>query len=150
MKRTLLSIALCTGLLAVGAQAQAQQVSQPTLPIVPLSAGIYVIQAEFASTPKQQQIGLMGRTGLPANGGMLFDFGQASLHCMWMRNTLIPLSVAFIDEQGVIANIEDMAPKTEDSHCAARPARYALEMSQGWFAKRGIKAGATVSGLKKP
>jgi len=69
------------------------------------------------------------------------------VHCMWMRNTLIPLSVAFIDDDGSIVNIEDMQPKTEISHCAARPVRYALEMDKGWFAQRGLKAGARISGL---
>jgi len=150
MKRSLLSLwfALCA--VSFAAAAPAQQVPQPTLPIAPLSAGIYVIQAEVASTPTQQQIGLMGRTELSSNGGMLFIFDTSSLHCMWMRNTLLPLSVAFIDDKGIVTNIEDMAPKTENTHCAVRPARYALEMSKGWFAKRGLKAGATIEGLKKP
>lgn len=151
MKRPFLSLsfALSAAFLLV-AGVHAQQVPQPTLPIAPLSAGIYVIQAEVASTPMQQQIGLMGRTELSSNGGMLFIFDAVSTHCMWMRNTLLPLSVAFIDEGGVITNIEDMAPKTENTHCAVKPARYALEMSKGWFAKRGIKAGAAIAGLKKP
>ncbi|MGH8699219.1 MAG: DUF192 domain-containing protein, partial [Burkholderiales bacterium] len=70
-------------------------------------------------------------------------------HCMWMRNTYVPLSVAFVDEAGVIVNIADMKPQTEDSHCAARPARYALEMSQGWFAAKGIKPGARLAGIEK-
>ena len=80
---------------------------------------------------------------------MLFVFPDASRHAMWMKNTFIPLSVAFIDEQGVITNIEDMKPHTEDAHPATRPARYALEMNLGWFAKRGIKAGAKIDGLDK-
>mgnify|MGYP003333614901 CR=1 FL=1 len=150
MKSPVLSLIAGLSAIAFAAGAQAQQVPQPTLPIAPLSAGIYVIQAEVASTPMQQQIGLMGRTALSSNGGMLFIFDASSLHCMWMRNTLLPLSVAFIDDNGSITNIEDMAPKTENTHCAVRPARYALEMSKGWFAKRGIKPGTTIEGLKKP
>ncbi len=128
----------------------AQSGPQPTLPATQLSIGFHAIHAEVAGTPAQQQIGLMFRTELAPNAGMLFVFNDRSVHCMWMRNTLIPLSVAFIDEKGVIANIEDMAPRTENSHCASRPVTYALEMSQGWFAKRGIKAGSSIAGLKKP
>ena len=93
--------------------------------------------------------GLMLRTALPPNGGMLFVFEDVAVHCMWMRNTLLPLSVAFLDEHGAIINIADMQPRTEDSHCAARPARYALEMAQGWFAERGIRAGIRLRGLEK-
>ena len=91
--------------------------------------------------------GLMHRESMPQNAGMLFIFDEATQHCMWMKNTLIPLSVAFIDEQGAIINIEDMAPKTENSHCARKPARYALEMNRGWFAARGIKPGSRISGI---
>jgi uncharacterized membrane protein (UPF0127 family) len=80
---------------------------------------------------------------------MLFDFESTGIHCMWMKNTLLPLSVAFIDEGGAIVNIADMQPLSEDSHCAARPARYALEMKQGWFAERGIRAGTRLRGLEK-
>jgi uncharacterized membrane protein (UPF0127 family) len=78
---------------------------------------------------------------------MLFIFDEATTHCMWMKNTLLPLSVAFIDERGAIINVEDMAPQTEDSHCANRPARYALEMNRGWFAARGIKPGSRIGGI---
>jgi uncharacterized membrane protein (UPF0127 family) len=78
---------------------------------------------------------------------MLFLFDQPGSQCMWMKNTLIPLSVAFLDEHGTIINIEDMAPQTENSHCARRPARYALEMNGGWFAARGIKPGMRLGGI---
>jgi uncharacterized membrane protein (UPF0127 family) len=91
--------------------------------------------------------GLMHRASMPSNAGMLFIFDEMTTHCMWMKNTLIPLSVAFIDEQGAIINVEDMAPQTEDSHCAKRPARYALEMNRGWFAARGIKPGSRIGGI---
>jgi uncharacterized membrane protein (UPF0127 family) len=91
----------------------------------------------------------MFRKSLTANQGMLFVFAEVERHCMWMRNTYVPLSVAFMDEAGVILNIADMQPQTENSHCAAGPARYALEMNQGWFAAKGIKPGARISGLAK-
>jgi uncharacterized membrane protein (UPF0127 family) len=84
---------------------------------------------------------------MPSNAGMLFIFDEAGEQCMWMKNTLIPLSVAFIDDAGTIVNIEDMAPQTLDSHCARRPARYALEMNRGWFAARGIKPGSRLRGI---
>ena len=81
------------------------------------------------------------------NAGMLFIFDEETQHCMWMKNTLIPLSVAFIDDAGAIINVEDMQPQTEDPHCASRPARYALEMNRGWFAARGIKPGSRIGGI---
>jgi uncharacterized protein len=93
---------------------------------------------------------LMFREGLQPNHGMLFDFGEHATHCMWMRSTLIPLSVAFIDDDGTIANIEDMKPKTDDSHCARHQVRYALEMAGGWFAQRGVRAGTKLGGMPRP
>jgi len=91
----------------------------------------------------------MFRKYLAPNEGMLFVFPQAEAHCMWMKNTLIPLSVAFIDAQGRILNVAEMKPQTETSHCAAAPAKFALEMGSGWFAAKGLKAGATLQGLAK-
>jgi uncharacterized membrane protein (UPF0127 family) len=132
-------------LLAAGAAAA----QQPPLPTVQLGAGMHLIRAEVADRDASRATGLMHRTALPPNGGMLFVFEETTVHCMWMRNTLLPLSVAFIDERGAIINIADMQPRTEDSHCAARPARYALEMAQGWFAERGIRAGMRLRGLEK-
>jgi len=120
-----------------------------SLPTLTLNAGIHLIRAEVASTFESRMTGLMRREKLDANGGMLFVFREIAPHCMWMKNTYIPLSVAFIDEGGVIVSIADMKPQTEDSHCAARPARYALEMNQGWFAAKGITPGAKISGLEK-
>jgi uncharacterized membrane protein (UPF0127 family) len=122
---------------------------QPPLPTLSLSAGIHVVQAEVANTDESRARGLMFRKSLAANHGMLFVFPEAGPQCMWMRNTYLPLSVAFIDERGVIINIADMQPQTDDSHCATRPARYALEMNQGWFAGKGIKPGARISGIDK-
>ena len=123
---------------------------QPPLPAVELGAGMHVIRAEVADNNSSRAQGLMRRTSLPPNGGMLFVFDEDAIHCMWMKNTLIPLSVAFIDARGAIINIADMQPHSEQSHCAARPARYALEMTQGWFAQRGIRAGAPLRGLDRP
>jgi uncharacterized membrane protein (UPF0127 family) len=122
---------------------------QPPLRTAELGAGMHVIRAEVADNFSARMQGLMQRRSLPPNGGMLFVFDEDATHCMWMKNTLIPLSVAFLDEQGAIVNIADMQPHSEQSHCAARPARYALEMTQGWFAQRGIRAGARLRGLDK-
>lgn len=110
---------------------------------------MFRIEAELAATPQARQVGLMNRREMPAQRGMVFVFTEDARHCMWMRNTLIPLSVAFLDREGRILNIEDMQPRTEDNHCAARPARYALEMNLGWFAAKGIKAGDSLRGFDK-
>jgi uncharacterized membrane protein (UPF0127 family) len=118
-------------------------------PVVQLSAGMHLIRAELAADMATRSRGLMFRKSLAPNAGMVFVFDEASQHCMWMKNTLIPLSVAFVDEAGIIINIEDMAPQTEDTHCAKRPARYALEMDRGWFASRGIKPGTKLGGIDK-
>ena len=131
---------LCLFLVAAPAAAQ-------TLPVTQLTAGMHVIRAEVAADFGSRSQGLMHRKSLAPNAGMLFIFDEAAPHCMWMKNTYIPLSVAFIDAQGVIINIADMQPHSEQSHCAARPAVYALEMTQGWFAQRGIKAGAKLGGI---
>ena len=120
-----------------------------TLPVLELKAGMHLIRAEVAADFASRAQGLMHRKSLAQNAGMLFLFDRAELHCMWMKNTYIPLSVAFLDAQGTIINIADMQPHSEQSHCAARPAIYALEMTRGWFAERGIKAGANLAGLPK-
>lgn len=118
------------------------------LPTIALSVGGHTLTAEVASTELQRSQGLMHRRMLPENRGMLFVFPHVERHGMWMMNTYIPLSVAFLDGDGVIINIEDMTPHSRDVHPAARPARYALEANRGWFAKRGIKPGAKVEGLE--
>jgi uncharacterized protein len=105
------------------------------------------IRAEVAADYGSRMTGLMHRPSMPQGSGMLFIFDEASVHCMWMKNTLIPLSVAFIDESGRILNIENMTPHSEQSHCASRPARYALEMNRGWFESRGIKPGIRIGGI---
>lgn len=127
----------------------AQNAPQSALPTIQLNAGIHIIQAEVASTMQTRQVGLMHRKSMNANSGMLFVFNAVEQHCMWMKNTLIPLSVAFVEQDGTIVNIADMEPQTETSHCSTRPARFALEMNKGWFAQKGIKAGTKLSGLDK-
>ena len=117
------------------------------LPVVELKAGMHLIRAEVAADYGSRMQGLMHRKALAPNAGMLFVFDQAAPHCMWMKNTYIPLSVAFLDAQGTIINIADMQPHSEQSHCASRPALYALEMTQGWFAQRGIKPGTKLGGI---
>ena len=121
--------------------------AQP-LPVKTLTAGMHVIQAEVASTDATRSKGLMYRKELAPNSGMLFVFEQPNVQCFWMRNTLIPLSIAFILDDGTITNIADMAPMTENSHCSTSAVRYTLEMEQGWFAKRGITAGKKITGIR--
>lgn len=130
----------------VSAVAQAQDGPQPKLETIELTAGLHVIRAELAVTSTQQMVGMMFRKEMGANEGMLFVNQDSSPRCFWMRNTLLPLSIAFIDDDGTIVNIADMQPLNESSHCSARPVRFALEMRQGWFAKRGIKAGFRLRG----
>ena len=122
---------------------------QPQLPLVELFAGMHRIEAEVASTPESRQIGLMLRSFMAPQRGMLFVFPEVGRQCMWMRNTLLPLSVAFLDEKGQIINVEDMQPKTEDNHCSTKPARYALEMNLGWFKTRGLGQGVAILGIEK-
>jgi uncharacterized protein len=117
------------------------------MPVVQLNAGMHLIRAEVAGDFGTRMRGLMYRASMPQNVGMLFLFDESTQHCMWMKNTLIPLSVAFIDDAGRIVNVEDMQPQTEDSHCASRPARYALEMNLGWFTAKGIKPGSRIGGI---
>ena len=131
--------------LALSGGAQAQGV----MPMLELSAGFHRIEAEVAANDQHRQLGLMNRKAMPQQHGMLFVFNHENTHCMWMRNTLLPLSVAFMDAEGTIINIEDMQPQTEDNHCARRPARFALEMNLGWFAQRGIKPGTKIRGIDR-
>lgn len=122
--------------------------SAQAFPQIELNFGMHRIEAEVANTLGQRAQGLMQRRFMPEQHGMLFVFPDANLHCMWMKNTLIPLSVAFVDEQGKIINVEQMQPHTENNHCAARPAKYALEMNLGWFERRGAGAGARLNGIE--
>ncbi|MGN8554261.1 UNVERIFIED_CONTAM: DUF192 domain-containing protein [Microbacterium sp. SLM126] len=111
---------------------------------------MFAIQAEVAGTPEARERGLMYRKSMPANAGMLFVFEEKAGHCFWMRNTNLPLSIAFLADDGSIVNIEDMKPQTEDNHCPRAAVRYALEMNKGWFAQKGIKPGAKIGGLPQP
>jgi hypothetical protein len=141
-------MALILGALLAGfaARGQAQEMPQPRLPTVTLQAGMHNIVAELARTPQQQQIGMMMRTQMAQHEGMLFVFDDVAPRCFWMKNTLLPLSIAFIADDGRIVNLADMQPRSEASHCSTEPVRYALEMNQGWFAKRGIQAGFRLKG----
>jgi uncharacterized membrane protein (UPF0127 family) len=113
-----------------------------------LQIGMYVINAEVANDEATRSHGLMGRKELAGNDGMLFVFAQPGSYAMWMKNTVIPLSVAFIDPDGVILNIEEMKPLTETPHSSAGQAKFALEMSSDWFAKKRINPGEQIRGLE--
>jgi hypothetical protein len=143
----LLTAAMFSLMIGAPSRVGAQSSAQPTLPTVKLTAGIHVITAEAATTNRTRTIGLMHRERLAPNHGMLFVFEDKSQQCFWMRNTPLPLTIAFIEDDGTIVQFADMAPRSEFSHCSQKPVRYALEMEQGWFAKRGIAAGAKLGGL---
>ncbi|WP_373559778.1 DUF192 domain-containing protein [Bordetella genomosp. 10] len=132
---------------AGAARAEEITAAQPTLRTVQLAAGIHVIHAEIANTEDSRRRGLMFRKSLEANDGMLFVFDDPDLQCFWMHNTPLPLSIAFIADDGTIVNVADMAPETDDTHCSKKPVRYALEMAQGWFNDHGIGAGKKIDGL---
>jgi len=151
MRRTALGILAFALALAVASplpearadtSSRAAGVPQPRLPVVRLQAGIHVVTAELARTDRAREIGLMGRESLGPNEGMLFVFERKAVHCFWMRDTPLPLSIAFLDDDGRIVDIAQMAPRSEDSHCPSRAVRFALEMEQGWFARRGLAPGA--------
>lgn len=129
------------------AVAWAQGEPQMNLRRVKLQAGMHLIDAQLALTPEQREIGLMFRKEMPAHEGMLFVFERKTEQCFWMKNTLLPLTAAFIDDDGRIVNLADMAPLTTQTHCSARPVRYVLEMNQGWFAKRKMGPGDRIGGL---
>lgn len=138
------SVKICLLFLLFSAPATA---STPTLSL-PLQIGMYIVQAEVADNTQSRAKGLMFRTELSTNQGMLFIFERLGVQCFWMKNTLIPLTAAFIDDQGKIVNMADMSPQTESSHCSKQPVRYVLEMNQGWFATRGIKEGQVIKGIR--
>nr|WP_293605966.1 DUF192 domain-containing protein [Polaromonas sp. UBA4122] len=126
--------------------ASAQEGPQMNLQRIKLSAGMYIIDAQVALTPEQRETGLMFRKDMPQHEGMIFVFEQATQQCFWMKNTLLPLTAAFVADDGTIVNMADMKPQTTDAHCSAQPVRYVLEMNKGWFAKKGIKAGSKLGG----
>ena len=145
MKRPLQILAALAAA-AVLTAAQAADEPQMALPRVKLSSGLHQIDAQVAQNDGERSTGLMFRKEMPQHEGMLFIFEQPSMQCFWMRNTLLPLTAAFVADDGTIVNLEDMRPQTLDSHCSLKPVRYVLEMNQGWFARKGIKAGARLSG----
>jgi hypothetical protein len=128
------------------AAAPTQDAPQLNLPVVQLRAGMHNIRAQVASGVVERSTGLMHRKEMPQHEGMLFVFEAPSQQCFWMRNTVLPLSIAFIADDGTVVNIRDMQPQSLDSHCSDKPVRYALEMNQGWFAKRGVKPGFKLAG----
>jgi uncharacterized protein len=138
-------VILITAAVLLAAPAHGQ--NTPALPVTQLNAGMHLIKAEVAANNDHRMRGLMFREKMGVNDGMLFVFDQVAGHCMWMKNTLIPLSVAFIAEDATIINIEDMQPQKLDSHCAKKPAAYALEMNLGWFKERRIKPGMKIGGI---
>jgi len=139
--RALFGIVAST-LLAVGAIASAAD-----LPVTTLSVNGQKIVAEVVTTPEQRAVGLMNRFSLQPDHGMLFVFEEPQPLGFWMKNTYIPLSIAFVDATGKIVNIEDMKPQDETTHWSRGFALYAVEMKQGWFVAKGIKPGDVVKGL---
>ena len=131
---------------ALGQAGHAQTGPQMDLPRIKIAAGIHLIDVQIAATTQQRATGLMFRKDMPQSEGMLFVFEQASEQCFWMKNTLLPLTAAFVADDGTIVNLVNMKPQTTDPHCSAQPVRYVLEMNQGWFSKKGIKAGFKLGG----
>ncbi len=141
-----IAIALLGLASALGSLSHAQNAPQTDLPRIKLSAGMHLIDAQVAAAPEQRATGLMFRKEMPLSEGMLFVFEQAAVQCFWMKNTRLPLTAAFVADDGTIVNLADMKPQTTDSYCSTQPVRYVLEMNQGWFGKKGIKAGFKLGG----
>lgn len=146
MSRKYLTILLASCLLGPINSPFAQK---KVLPVIELKVGMYRIEAELADTQAARQTGLMYRTFMPTNSGMLFVFEEKAIHCFWMRNTKLALSIAFINDDGKIVNIADMEPESQNNHCPRSSVRYALEMNQKWFAQRALGPGAMIQGLPK-
>ncbi|MEO7744497.1 MAG: DUF192 domain-containing protein [Usitatibacter sp.] len=138
-------VLLGTLLLAMGLAAQADAFARTSH----IKVASHPLKVEIAASDPEREKGLMFRRSMSANEGMLFIFDEPAYHSMWMKNTLIPLSVAFVDAQGVILNILDMEPETLDTHMSAGPSIYAIETNKGWFAQKKIKAGDKVTGLPR-
>jgi uncharacterized protein len=148
-QRFFYALVLLTVLGAAGPRSLAQERPQH-LPTITVRAGIHHIRAQVASSPEQRTTGLMYRKNMPQNEGMLFVFAQPDTQCFWMKNTPLPLSAAFVADDGSVVNIEDMQPLSLATHCSKKPVRYVLEMNQGWFKKRGVAVGAKLEGLPGP
>ena len=131
---------------ALGDISYAQNIPQLNLQRIKLSAGMHLIDTQVAASPEQRSTGLMFRKDMPQSEGMIFVFEKATVQCFWMKNTVLPLTAAFVADDGTIVNLADMKPQTTESHCSAQPVRYVLEMNQGWFGKKGIKAGFKLDG----
>jgi uncharacterized protein len=143
--KTALRLLAALPLLVISLLASANEEPQQ-LASIRLNAGMHVIQAQVAERPHEREKGLMFRKQMGANEGMLFIFDDTTKQCFWMRNTYLPLAIAFVADDGTIVNIDEMKPLTLDSHCSTKPVRFVLEMNQGWFTKRGIKAGSKLEG----
>ncbi len=141
LRHALLALVCALVTSAAWSQGEPQNLAATTLKV-----GMHSIRAQLAITPQQRQIGLMHRREMPSHEGMLFVFDEPSRQCFWMRNTLIPLTIAYLADDGTVVNLADMQPQSDESHCSAKPVRFALEMNQGWFAKRGIKPGMRIGG----
>ena len=151
MKRILATLLAAAALAtAIPAAAQPADGKPQSLPISKIQVGPHAVSAEVAQTPEQRALGLMYRFSLPADHGMLFVFEAPQPLSFWMRNTYIPLSIAFIGADGRILNVEDMAPRDESGHPSQGAAVYALEMRKGWFAEKGLGPGTRVTGLPPP
>ncbi|HEX4856267.1 MAG TPA: DUF192 domain-containing protein [Limnobacter sp.] len=137
----LVALILLTASGLIPGTVQAQGTVQHKLPIVQVKVGPHMVRAELADTDLSRQIGLMNRKSLAPNHGMLFIFQHSQTQCMWMKNTLIDLDVAFADEEGRILNIERMRAGTTDIHCSKGNAKTALEMNRNWFAEKEVQAG---------
>ncbi|GAB4400649.1 MAG: DUF192 domain-containing protein [Rhodoferax sp.] len=133
-------------LMLASTQAALAQSPQMNLPRTTLTAGFYRIEVQVAQHPLEREMGLMYRDQMPANEGMLFVFERPDQQCFWMKNTRLPLTAAFVADDGTLVNLADMKPNTLDSHCSAKPVRYVLEMNQGWFAQKGLRPGMRLSG----
>ena len=139
--------ALSVAVAATGAFAQTPTGPQTGLPVADLTIGMYKVKAEVAATPQSRETGLMFRKTMPDTAGMLFVFDESAGHCFWMKNTDLPLSIAFITDDGTISDIAEMKPQTEDNHCQTKAGVYALEMNKGWFKQKNIKPGTKIEGL---
>ena len=137
---------LIAGLALVGFGLVHAQKPQTSLPRTALSIGMYRIDAQLATTSEQHATGLMFRTDMPQQEGMLFVFERPTQQCFWMKNTLISLAAAFVADDGTIVNIAEMKAQALNAHCSEKPVRYVLEMNTGWFAKKGLKAGNRLQG----
>lgn len=140
------AIALLGLISIVSISSHAQTAPQLDLQRIKISAGMYLIDTQVAASLEQRSTGLMFRREMPQSEGMLFVFEQPAVQCFWMKNTLLPLTAAFVADDGTIVNLADMKPQTTDSHCSTQPVRYVLEMNQGWFGKKGIKVGFRLGG----